>query len=182
MGELWIGSTTREFVLKRGKMFCFQKGLVRQVMPWAKLDGKSSVRFWKKGKRKVSKDFQNPRGWEETFTKEMFYKIALHQKYAFLQITKAPLTHCIYIFHLPVHGRRWTCWVLCTQSLLCCCFSEKKTSSCKGYACTQLAYGIRAIVMFPLRILDFLPQVLVLFVLTECVVDQFLKLIDMLGL
>jgi len=36
--------------------------------------------------------------------------------------------------------------------------------------------------MFPLRILDFLPQVLVLFVLTECVVDQFLKLIDMLGL
>ena len=61
-------------------------------------------------------------------------------------------------------------------------FLEKKTSSCKGYACTQLAYGIRAIVMFPLRILDFLPQVLVLFVLTECVVDQFLKLFDMLGL
>ena len=61
-------------------------------------------------------------------------------------------------------------------------FPEKKTSSCKGYACTQLAYGIWAIVMFPLRILDFLPQVLVLFVITECVVDQFLKLIDMLGL
>jgi len=27
-------------------------------------------------------------------------------------------------------------------------FLEKKTSSCKGYACTQLACGIWAIVMF----------------------------------
>jgi len=32
----------------------------------------------------------------------MFYKIALHQKYAFLQITKAPLTHCIYIYFISL--------------------------------------------------------------------------------
>ena len=181
MDELWLGSQLESLFFQKGKMFCFRKDLVRRGAV-SQVGREVQCQVLEKGKRKVSNDFQNPRGWEETFTKEMFYKIALHQKYAFLQITKAPLTHCIYIFHLPVHGRRWTCWVLCTQSLLCCCFSEKKTNSCKGYACTQLAYGIRAIVMFPLRILDFLPQVLVLFVLTECVVDQFLKLFDMLGL
>ena len=153
-------------------------------MLWARLDGKSSGRFWKKekGKRKVSNDFQNPRGWEETFTKEMFYKIALHQKYAFLQITKAPLTHCIYIFHLPVRGRRWTCWVLCTQSLLCCCFSEKKTSSCKGYACIQLACGIWAVVIF--RCVCWTSFRKSSYCLSYSSVSwiNFLKLIDMLGL
>ena len=183
MGELWLGSTTREFVFKKRKMFCFQKGLVQQVMPWARLDGKSGGRFWKTKKRKGFKGLSKPsRSRGDFYRRKVFYKIALHLKLLLQQINKAPPTHCIYIFHLPVHGRRWTCWVLCTQSLFCCCFSEEKTRSCKGYTCTQLACGIWAVVMSPLRILDFLPQVLVLFVLIECVVDQFLKLLDMLGL
>ena len=73
MGELWLGSTTREFVFKKRKMFCFQKGLVQQVMPWARLDGKSGGRFWKTKKGKVSKDFQNPLGREETFIEEKYF-------------------------------------------------------------------------------------------------------------
>ena len=61
MGELWLGSTTREFVLKKenvlfSKRFGPAGDAVSQVgreVQWQVLE---------KGKRKVSNDFQNPRG------------------------------------------------------------------------------------------------------------------------
>jgi len=52
-----------ESLFWKRKMFCFQKGLVRQAMPWARLDGKSSGRILKrKGKGYFQKYFQTSLG------------------------------------------------------------------------------------------------------------------------
>ena len=183
MGELWCGSADREFVFKWKKCFVFKrKGLVRRVTPSAMVDGKSSGRFLERKGKESFKSISKLLSWERCLLqKKNVCKTTPAWKSAFAANQLSP-TDSMHIFHNPVRGWRWACEYESTHRIIYVVFQRRRSDRVRVSPAPDLPVADWSVVMSPLRILDFVPEVLIWFFFITYVVDQLLKLFGMLDL